>query len=191
MAKCNTSTQQGSSSKDFILKNKKGRGETKSPRIKRRNPEAKMAFPADRPWEEWRLLTERRAPSVRPGPPPSRALRLWSRPAACAGGCAAAAAGRGGWRAGPPGSSRRTGSGCRRRRHPASWSDWPGTPPAGCLCHVETKPTGRVRGQWGETAQDAGCSAQWGPSPAEVLPVWLLTLLLVNWESIRPKVGCL
>lgn len=47
MAKCSTSRQRGLQIKDFVLKNKKGKRKTKPPRIQRRNPEAKMAFPVD------------------------------------------------------------------------------------------------------------------------------------------------
>lgn len=132
---------------------KKGNKKQNHRKIKRRNPEAKMAFPFESlslrgamsriTRSQDHKITRSPRRSGWEGPPPSRERRL-SRSGECAGGCAAAAAGTAGWPAAPPGSSQRTGSGCRQRRRPASGCDWPGRPPAGCLCPCEHQTTNRT-----------------------------------------------
>lgn len=136
----------------FLFQGPKREGKNKT-KIKRKNPEAKMAFPLEGlPGHLLLFLFTRFPPSSGPeGPPPARGWRL-PHCAASAYECAGAAAGRGGWRAGPPGSSRRTGSDCRQRRSPASERDWPGMPPAGYLC-----PHGNKNHQpWEATADWSG-----------------------------------
>lgn len=120
---------------DFVSvsRNKRAKEKQNQVRIKRRNPEAKMAFPSESLPGLSNRLTGRQQSSGTGGLPPARGQRS-RRCGASAGECAAAAAGTGGWRARPPGSSLRTGSDCRRRRSPASERDWPGRSPAGCPC---------------------------------------------------------
>ena len=127
----------------FCFKEQKGKGKTKLSENEEEKPWGKNGFSC----RVFRGLGVRfiryQLSSGTEGPPPARRRRL-SRCAGPAGGCAAAAAGRGGWRAGPPGSSRRTGSGCTRRRSPASAHGWPGRSPAECLCPREQEQTGRL-----------------------------------------------
>lgn len=157
----------------FCFKEQKGKGKTKLSENEEEKPWGKNGFSC-RVFQGLGVRFIRyQLSSGTEGPPPARRRRL-SRCAGPAGGCAAAAAGRGGWRAGPPGSSRRTGSGCTRRRSPASAHGWPGRSPAECLSRVRS---GSCRGLLRESTAPP-CR-----KPAR------LSLNFCSWQETRSPCG--